>query len=182
MSDPIPVPILAAQGAAGDGGDLLALAGRGAVALLVGLLVGAEREFSQAEKKTLFAGVRTFPLIALLGFTGALLADITASPAVFAAVAVAFTVFVTATYVVSALRGDAGATTEIAALTVFFLGALIALVGLASRAAYDAFQEGGLYAVSAVSGLADVDGLTVAVAGEARRAVLAAGAIALILA
>jgi uncharacterized membrane protein (DUF4010 family) len=118
------LPLLAAQDPAGGGTDLVALAGRGAVALLVGLLVGAEREFSHTEKRTLVAGIRTFPLVALLGFTAALLADLSGSPAVLAAVAVAFTVFVTATYVVSSLRADAGATTEIAALTVFLLGAL----------------------------------------------------------
>src|SRR5262245_15066178 len=117
-------PILALQAAAEDGGDLPALAGRGAVALLVGLPVGTERQFSQTEKGELVAGVRTFPLIALLGFTAALLADRAGSPAVFASVAAAFTVFVTAAYVVSSLRGGAGATTEIAALTVFYLGAL----------------------------------------------------------
>ena len=114
MELPVPGPIL----------DLPALAGRGGVALLVGLLVGMEREFSQAEKGKLVAGVRTFPLIALLGFTAALLGDLAGSPAVFASVAAAFTAFVAAAYVVSSLRGDAGATTEIAALTVFFLGAL----------------------------------------------------------
>ena len=54
--------------------------------------------------------------------------------------------------------------------------AFIAFIGLASRAAAAAWGDAGLYAVAAVSGLADVDGLTVAVAGEASRAVHAAGA------
>ncbi len=99
------------------------LAERGGVALLIGLLVGAEREFSHSEKEILFAGVRTFPLIAMLGFLAALISQ-DRSPLIFAAVAVAFGAFVIATYVLTSLGEDKGATTEIAGLTVFFLGAL----------------------------------------------------------
>ena len=44
----------------------------GGMALLMGLLIGLEREHSQKGEGALFAGVRTFPLIALIGFLAAL--------------------------------------------------------------------------------------------------------------
>jgi uncharacterized membrane protein (DUF4010 family) len=115
-------PKAAAAAAAAD--PFVHLAARGGVALLLGLLIGAEREHSHTAKEHLFAGVRTFPLISLLGFTAALLSTVAGSPLVFVAVAVVFGMLVTATYVVTSLGGDKGATTEIAGLTAFFLGAL----------------------------------------------------------
>lgn len=68
----------------------LVLAWRGAVAMLIGLLVGAEREHSHSDKEQLFAGVRTFPIIALLGFIGGLLATAAGSAVVFAAITAGF--------------------------------------------------------------------------------------------
>src|SRR5262249_47907907 len=47
------------------------------VALLVGFLIGLDRERSEARKeRALFAGVRTFPLIALTGAFSVLLLDV----------------------------------------------------------------------------------------------------------
>ncbi|MCU0724366.1 MAG: MgtC/SapB family protein [Planctomycetes bacterium] len=103
--------------------DFSSLARRGAVAVLLGLLVGAERQFSREEGEPLFAGVRTFPIIAMLGFAGALLAD-GRHPLILAAVLIGFGGLVVATYVVTSLRGDMGATTEISALVVILFGAL----------------------------------------------------------
>lgn len=94
------------------------------VALLVGFLIGLDRERAEARKKRRsFAGVRTFPLIALvgelsvelLGITGPLLA--VASFAAVAAVALV-------SYRRSAAAGAPGATTEMAALATFLLGAM----------------------------------------------------------
>ena len=45
----------------------------GGMALLMGMLIGLERQHSQREDESLFAGVRTFPLIALIGFLAALI-------------------------------------------------------------------------------------------------------------
>jgi len=123
--------------------DLLSIAQRGAIAMLVGLLVGAEREYSHSDKEQLFAGVRTFPIIALLGFLAALLASLSGSPLVFAGASLGFAALVVASYVLTSLGEDKGATTEIAALTVYFLGALCgfgddALVTFASAAAVGA--------------------------------------------
>jgi len=46
----------------------------GGMALLIGLLIGLERQHSQRADEPLFAGCRTFPLIALTGFLSALIA------------------------------------------------------------------------------------------------------------
>jgi uncharacterized membrane protein (DUF4010 family) len=88
------------------------------VALAAGLLIGAERE--QAHKKTDFGGVRTFPLIALLGAIGALLDEQGWLLAVFL-----FGVIVLLG--ISHARNsddDPGITSEVAAIVTFALGAL----------------------------------------------------------
>ncbi len=95
-----------------------------AVALLVGLLIGLDRERAEVRKGyEVFAGVRTFPLIALVGAVAAILA-----PAWGIAVVVTSFVAVAAIAVVSYWRISAtegpGATTEMAALATFLLGAL----------------------------------------------------------
>ena len=52
------------------------LALRYGIALLTGVLIGAEREFARLKEEVKsFAGVRTFPLIALLGCSAAHLAE-----------------------------------------------------------------------------------------------------------
>ncbi len=121
----LPIVLAAGDAAAAAGPDpFLEVATRGGAALLIGLLIGAEREFSHTEKEQLFAGVRTFPLISLLGFTAAMIAALAGSPLVFAAVALCFGLLIVSTYVLTSLGEDKGATTEIAGLTAFFLGAL----------------------------------------------------------
>ena len=59
--------------------DELTLFSRFGLALAIGLLVGLEREYSQGEGN-LFAGARTFALIALLGAGAALLSHWFSSP------------------------------------------------------------------------------------------------------
>lgn len=98
-----------------------------AVALVMGLLVGAEREFSAHEQATKhFAGVRTFPII---GIVGALAMHLTAGlgPWLFAAVTVGLGAMLVASHVVERrAQADVGVTTEMAALAVFLIGALAA--------------------------------------------------------
>jgi uncharacterized membrane protein (DUF4010 family) len=95
-----------------------------AVALLVGLLVGLDRERAELRKaRPEFAGVRTFPLIALAGAIPMLLEPpwaVVLGMTAFVAVA-AITVV---SYLRSSAGGDIGATTEIAAVATFLLGAL----------------------------------------------------------
>jgi uncharacterized membrane protein (DUF4010 family) len=90
------------------------------VALLVGLLIGLDRERSEARKnRRQFAGVRTFPLIALLA--GALsLVSVWLLALGFVAVGAIALV----SYRESTQKGDIGATTEVAALVTYALGAL----------------------------------------------------------
>jgi uncharacterized membrane protein (DUF4010 family) len=94
------------------------------VALLVGLLIGLDRERAEARKhRALFAGVRTFPLIALAGAIPLVLGGVVgAALAVVSALAVAGVAVVS--YLRASAAGEAGATTEIAAVTTFLLGAL----------------------------------------------------------
>jgi len=93
-------------------------------ALLVGALVGLERERSIPDSSKLFAGIRTFPLISLLGFLSMFLGDVV-SIGLFIALASGFMALVLLSYVFSARDGYYGATSEIAAILVFVFGALI---------------------------------------------------------
>lgn len=92
------------------------------VSAAVGLLVGLERERKPSAK----AGVRTFTLIALLGSLSALLAEATDSAWTLGAGAVAVTGALVAAYLQDreSVKDDSGTTTVMAALVVFFLGAI----------------------------------------------------------
>jgi len=95
------------------------------LALLVGLLMGLEREHRRHERETAhFAGVRTFPLIALLGCTAAMLSA-HGQTWLFAVGFAGLSALILAVYAVSAYRGDPGMTTEVAALLVYLIGGLI---------------------------------------------------------
>src|SRR5262245_40483 len=94
------------------------------VALLVGLLIGLDRERAVVRKgHKLFAGVRTFPLIALFG-AGLSLLRFEFGPWPLVAGLAAIAAIVLVSYRQTALAGEIGATTEIAALATFALGAL----------------------------------------------------------
>jgi uncharacterized membrane protein (DUF4010 family) len=94
------------------------------VALLIGLLIGLDRERAELrKKKDLFAGIRTFPLIALAGAVPAgQLSSWGVAPLVASFLAVAGLTGVA--YYRSATADSIGATTEAAAFVTFFLGAL----------------------------------------------------------
>jgi uncharacterized membrane protein (DUF4010 family) len=93
-------------------------------ALLIGILIGAEREFARLKEDVKsFAGVRTFPLISLLGCSAGLLTDLT-SAWTLAVLALLLAVLIALAYMVDAQEGRVGLTTEIASLMVFVCGAL----------------------------------------------------------
>jgi uncharacterized membrane protein (DUF4010 family) len=96
-------------------------------ALLIGALIGLEREFyQQKEKSPDFAGIRTFSLIALLGSVSAYLADTFGM--ILAAVAMgALAVMVTVSYYGALVRKgtESGITTEVGALLTFLFGVLV---------------------------------------------------------
>ncbi len=104
----------------------LEIAYHGAMALLMGLLIGLEREHSQREEEALFAGVRTFPLITLTGFLAGLVSRagfVWVLPVALAGVCA----IAVAAYVVTARGPHKGATTEFVAVLAFIFGALTSL-------------------------------------------------------
>jgi uncharacterized membrane protein (DUF4010 family) len=97
------------------------------ITVLIGALIGVQREFRQKEKGYLeFAGVRTFTLIALFGGVAAYLSGQFAPGLVHVALALLGSL-VACAYVVTLMRREesAGLTTEIAALLTFLLGAAV---------------------------------------------------------
>jgi uncharacterized membrane protein (DUF4010 family) len=94
------------------------------VAALIGFLIGLDRERSEMRKgRRLYAGVRTFPLIALAGALPALVMD-RLGPALLVVSFVAVAAISVVSYIRGSSAGDVGATTEIAALATFLLGVL----------------------------------------------------------
>lgn len=96
-------------------------------ALLIGALIGLEREFYQQKKETPdFAGIRTFSLITLLGSVSAFLAD--DFGLVLAALALGGLILMTVVSYSGALdrtQSEPGITTEVAAILTFLFGVLV---------------------------------------------------------
>jgi len=93
-------------------------------ALAIGALIGLEREHSHRRaNEELFAGVRTFPLIALMGCVTALLSEQLGVWS-FVGITIVFGALVTVAYFVESKYGDTGLTTEVSALVTFLVGAL----------------------------------------------------------
>jgi uncharacterized membrane protein (DUF4010 family) len=99
--------------------------GGAAVALLIGLLLGLERERARQADEPLFAGIRTFPLFSIAGYLGAL-AGQHGLPLALPAVLLVLGAFAVAAYVRTAPT-HMGATTEAAALVTALLGAAVGL-------------------------------------------------------
>ncbi|MFZ2283763.1 MAG: MgtC/SapB family protein [Lutibacter sp.] len=94
----------------------------------IGFVLGLEREYSQySEKGEIFAGLRTFTLVALLGFLTAYL-GITFTYWIFIAGFLGVVSIVAISYWVTSNEGDIGSTTEFAIIFTFLLGGLV-LVG-----------------------------------------------------
>jgi uncharacterized membrane protein (DUF4010 family) len=94
------------------------------VALMIGILIGLDRERAEVRKaRQIFAGVRTFPLVALAGAIPVLLVD-RVGPLLLATSLLAIAAIAVVSYVRSSADGDIGATTEVAAIATFLLGSL----------------------------------------------------------
>lgn len=104
--------------------DLLTLLQKIAITLLLGLLIGLEREHSRSSKWKSFAGIRTFPIMALFGFLAALISELTFFW-VYVSLFIGYTSLITASYIFSAKEGKIGGTTEVASLVVFVLGSMV---------------------------------------------------------
>lgn len=104
--------------------ELGLLAQRLGIALLIGLLIGMEREFSRGKDQNSFAGARTFPIIALFGYVAAMLSSII-SLWMYPVFFFTFIMIVSISYFVTAREGQLGITTELAAILVFILSGMI---------------------------------------------------------
>ena len=105
--------------------DYTHIAFNGAMALLMGLLIGVEREHAHKDLPW-FAGIRTFPLITLLGFLCALAAQSGEKWMLPVGLAGVSAVAVVA-YIVRCEGPNKGSTTEFMALLAYVFGALSAL-------------------------------------------------------
>jgi uncharacterized membrane protein (DUF4010 family) len=95
------------------------------VALVIGILVGLQREYAYGDPdREMFAGVRTFALMALLGGMAAMVADHLASPWPFVGIMLLVGLLIAIAYFISAQRGGIGLTTEVSALVTTLTGAL----------------------------------------------------------
>jgi len=96
-------------------------------ALLIGVLIGMQREYAYSTNKEggLFAGARTFALMSLFGALAALLSDLFLTPWVFIGLIVLLGVMVIVAYFISATeRDEIGLTTEVAALITILIGGI----------------------------------------------------------
>jgi uncharacterized membrane protein (DUF4010 family) len=98
------------------------------IVLGIGLLMGLEREYSTSgrdnEKEEIFAGVRTFPLVALVGYLAIYLGDRLSFWVYALAFAMVF-VFVIIAYYFSSKKGDVGGTSDFALIITFLLSSLV---------------------------------------------------------
>src|SRR6056297_3135509 len=102
------------------------------IVLGIGLIVGLEREYASAKKTDsenestdeLFAGVRTFPVVALIGYLSIFLSD-EISTWIFPVALFAVSAFAVTAYYISHRKYSGGSTTEFALIAVFLLSALV---------------------------------------------------------
>jgi uncharacterized membrane protein (DUF4010 family) len=101
------------------------------VALVIGLLIGLQREYAyekednrQDLEDSLFAGARTFALMALFGCTAAFVGEITGSYWAAIILMLMMGVMIMVAYSIDARRGQLGMTTEVAALMTIMIGAV----------------------------------------------------------
>jgi uncharacterized membrane protein (DUF4010 family) len=96
-------------------------------ALLIGVLIGMQREYAHGSSKGtgLFAGARTFALMSLVGATAAFLAENLDSVLVFISiVGMTGLMVIVAYYVTATEREEIGLTSEVAALITILIGAV----------------------------------------------------------
>lgn len=95
------------------------------VALLIGFLIGMQREFSYVRPEEEHpAGIRTFALMGMLGCGGAYASAVLVSPWPFVAVLLVVGIFFAVTHYVASTHGQIGLTTEISAIIAVLCGAL----------------------------------------------------------
>ena len=96
-------------------------------ALLIGALIGMQREYAygSSQGRGLFAGARTFSLMALYGASAALLADLLEVTWVFIGMVILLGGMITVAYFITATeRDEIGLTSEVAALITILIGGI----------------------------------------------------------
>lgn len=94
-------------------------------ALVMGILVGLQREYAYGDPdREMFAGVRTFALMAMVGSVAAMVATELASPWPFIGIVLLLGALIAIAYFITAWRGEVGLTTEVSALVTVLCGAL----------------------------------------------------------
>jgi len=94
-------------------------------ALLIGVLIGMQREYAHglSKGKGLFAGARSFALMALYGAISGLLAELFKSPLVFIGLVILLGIIIIVAYFITATeREEIGITSEVAALITILIG------------------------------------------------------------
>jgi uncharacterized membrane protein (DUF4010 family) len=96
------------------------------IALALGALIGLEREYARYRKKTHdYAGIRTYPLIALFGTLSAYLGELISPWILLIGIILTGTLIIIAYFVITERTGQyVGATSEMAGFLTFFLGVL----------------------------------------------------------
>lgn len=94
------------------------------IAILIGLLIGLEREYSKSAKVKFFAGVRTYPLISIFGFLSAMIASLT-EMYLYGVFFAGFGLVLGIAFYFASMKGDIGATSEIASILTFMIGSLV---------------------------------------------------------
>lgn len=92
----------------------------------IGMIMGLEREHQQQGEVRHFAGMRTFPLLAIFGFIVGFLSD-QYLPWLLPAVTLGLLILISVAYYIQAQEGSWGLTTEIAVMLAFSLGLLVAV-------------------------------------------------------
>jgi uncharacterized membrane protein (DUF4010 family) len=109
--------------------ELLTVALDFATAILLGALVGIEREKRKSEEEEThhIAGLRTFILLALFGAAAGLISHSLSAPGIFGVSLLIVGAYVVAGYYVTSRtsQNGKGLTTEVAAIIVFLLGAMV---------------------------------------------------------
>lgn len=102
------------------------------ISLVLGLLVGLQREYASEEThKELSAGIRTFALMGLVGCIAANIADILGSPWPYVVIILIAGSLLCLSFFVQAWRGHIGLTTEFSALATILAGSLVYLEQIA---------------------------------------------------
>ena len=120
------------------------------VALALGALIGLEREYARYKKRGHeYAGIRTFPLIALFGFLSAYFGDLYSVWILGIGILLIGLLVVIAYFLMNRrTRHYIGATTEVAGFIMFFIGALCYYDELALAAVITVVMAVILYARS----------------------------------